>query len=212
MICFISYQGFSQDKIEEGIYLSEDKLTVITILPKNEISYMEYNYFSPYSDSLKELQKNQFCGTMLYEVLKSGYGNYSSNNNNLKITFKAGLKSLDSSSVTTLYTIQKRDSIVLKFRMNSYPENDQENFVYDVHIRSDDNTININTSFENQVELKLPKNNNEITFWINDYYKLKVKPENNLAINLNFNLYKTMLTENLKDKIVDFSSFSKVLR
>ncbi|WP_298247964.1 hypothetical protein [uncultured Christiangramia sp.] len=212
LICFISYQGFSQNSIEEGTYLSEDKLTVITILAKNEVSYIEYNQHSPYSDSLKNLPKNQFCGTKFYEILTSGFGKYSIKNSSLNIKFETNVKSLDSSNIKTLSGYKERDSIVLKFRINSYPENNLENSVYGVHINSDKNRINLNTNFENQVELKLPKSKTEINFLINDHYELKVKPEKSLVIDLNFNLYKTMITESLKDKVVDFSSFKKVSR
>tara|TARA_R100000655_G_scaffold106517_1_gene155931 strand:+ start:499 stop:1146 length:648 start_codon:yes stop_codon:yes gene_type:complete len=212
LIFLISFQGFSQNSIEDGTYLSEDKLTVITILAKNEISYIEYNQHSPYSDNLQKLPKNQFCGTKFYEIMTSGFGEYSLNNGSLKINFETNVKSLDSSNITTLSGYKDRDSIMLKFRINNYPENNLENSVYGVDISSDNNKINLNTNFENEVELKFPKSKTEINFLINDHYALKVKPENSLVIDLNFNLYKTMITENLKDKVVDFSYFKKVSR
>lgn len=80
----------AQHKIEKGKYISEDRLTYITILDENKFSYIEYYKWSPYTieeDRKKGKMKNEVCGVVGYVANRQGEGIYKIENNQLKLEF-----------------------------------------------------------------------------------------------------------------------------
>ncbi|RKS42553.1 hypothetical protein BC962_3220 [Gillisia mitskevichiae] len=201
-----SLQIFSQNKIELGTYLSEDKLTVINILPKNEVSYSRYNDISPFSENSTFYPKNQFCGTRLYEILESGFGKYNLKNNNLSIEFDQNVKFLDSVNIQTSVKTSKNEQIEFKFRIHSYPESEDENLINGVQINSSDNQVQLNSGLENEITLNLVKGNDDETYIIDDSYELTLNTDKSLIVDLYFNLYKKIITGKLKSKDIEMST------
>lgn len=80
----------AQQKIENGQYISENKLTYITILDENKFSYIEYYKWSPYTieEERKEgKRKDEICGVVGYVANRTGKGIYQIEDNQLKLEF-----------------------------------------------------------------------------------------------------------------------------
>ncbi|WP_040282871.1 hypothetical protein [Psychroserpens damuponensis] len=72
----LSCSVFSQEKLEQGRYISSDKLKYITIKNDYQFEYNAYKGYSPYTIK-KENKPNGMCGTIGYWGDGRGKGTYS---------------------------------------------------------------------------------------------------------------------------------------
>ncbi len=88
----------AQQKIESGKYITEDKLTYITILDENRFSYMEYYKKSPYTieqERKRDKTETNVCGVVGYISNGKGEGIYQVENNQLKLKFTSFEKGIN---------------------------------------------------------------------------------------------------------------------
>jgi hypothetical protein len=79
----------AQQKIENGKYIAEDKLSYITIIDGNKFSFIEYYKWSPFTleEKRKKENKTYSCGTVGYASNGIGEGIYQIENNQLRLKF-----------------------------------------------------------------------------------------------------------------------------
>ena len=200
---------YCQNKVDFGTYLSEDKLSYITLLENNKFGYTSYHSESPYTYSLKE-RKQTFCGTYMFSINEKGHGKYKLKNNNLKLIFDTKTNPLDSITLKKKSARIKPDSILVNFIVKTYAVKEIENQVLGVSIKSEDNKIELNTSFENNVVLNLDVNKLPITFIINSKNKVTLKDNLDHIVNLYFNEFKLLNTKKNENKEIEFDKLMKL--
>lgn len=160
---------YSQNKLEPGVYLSEDKLQYITILNDTDFGYKTFNGTSPYLHK-KEKKNNSFCGSVLFEIDKRGFGKYKlSENKELQLAFKNNEKPLDSINIKKIARGPNIDSTSVIFVIKTYSYKEIENQLYGVNIKLNDGSIEFDTGFETTKSIKIAKHQFPLTFIINGY-------------------------------------------
>lgn len=206
---FIFKNAYCQESIELGKYITKNKLGYLTLLDNNEFGYISFQGESPYTYSLKEKKQN-FCDAQMYSINEKGFGKYQLRYNNLKLIFDEKPNPLDSITVKKISARVKPDSILVNFIVKTYAIKEVENQVLGVSINSEDNKIQLNTSFENNVVLNLDANKLPITFVINSKNKVTINENVDHLVYLYFNEFKLFITKKIENKEIEFDKLLKL--
>ncbi|MDO1500511.1 hypothetical protein Q2T40_10260 [Winogradskyella maritima] len=98
----LSFSINCQEKLENGIYLSSDKLKYITIKDHFQFKYTAYKGYSPYT--IKEKRKNEtkrMCGTIGYILEENGKGTYSIKNGEIVLKFEIDYSTIATKKIDT---------------------------------------------------------------------------------------------------------------
>lgn len=92
----LSCSIYSQEKLEEGKYITSNKLKYITIKDNFQFEYQAYKDYSPYTikEKRKREKKPQMYSSVGYIGDGKGNGVYSILNGNLVLKFEIGLSSI----------------------------------------------------------------------------------------------------------------------
>jgi len=211
-LLFIFINTYGQNKIDTGIYWSEDKLSSITLLKNNQFGYTSFHGTSPYlykEKRKKENYKRKMCGTIHFSVNEQGTGTYSINKNNLLLNFIKTSHAVDSISFKKTKKQTKEISIKLKIKSYFYRET-FDNFIgIGTDIKSKDGTIDLNTQFENYIVFNLNRNQIPMEITINNNYSFIIKKKYSQEITLFYNDFKMMSTGDIDNKIYDLKKLTK---
>jgi hypothetical protein len=96
LFLIISSSIYSQEKIEEGKYITSDKLKQIIIEDKFRFNYQAYKGYSPYTIKNKREKENKskMCGTVAYINDGKGSGKYSIKNGKLILKFDLDISNI----------------------------------------------------------------------------------------------------------------------
>jgi len=86
----LTFNLYSQMKLDKGTYISDNKLCYVTILDEVNFAYLEYENFSPYTieqDRKTGKIKPGACGVIGYISKRIGNGCYQIVNGNLQLKF-----------------------------------------------------------------------------------------------------------------------------
>jgi len=102
-LLILSCSVYSQEKLENGRYITPDKLKYITIKDDFQFEYQAYKGYSPYTIQEKRKRENkpQMCGTVGYIGDGKGNGVYSILDGNLLLKFEIQLSSILTKKIDT---------------------------------------------------------------------------------------------------------------
>ncbi|WP_055444267.1 hypothetical protein [Lacinutrix himadriensis] len=207
VIFYSSIHFYSQEKIELGTYLTENKLGYVTLLKNKKFGFVSYHVSSPYTTmeerKIKKIKK--VLDGPSYIINEHGSGIYSFKNNKLKLEFIKPNHPIDSISIKETKTEYKSDSIEVKIIFKSYiAKKYDEDVGYINDIKSNNGRINYNTMFDNFAHFKISKNELPFNLTINENFPLTIRKKTSQEIELFINQFKKITTENLVDKIFEF--------
>lgn len=207
LLILLLYSSFyGQERILKT-YLTADSLTVIHLFPNQQFGYTSYQGTSPFT--------YKHIGSIdgpLFEIAEQGSGKYSVHKDRLKLNFVSTKHPVDSISKISSGRSRATDSLNLKIVIKPYylgPHIDSELGIGTI-ITSEDITINLNTMFENCVDFKIGKDELPIRFIVNKKYELLVDTASDQEIELFINPFKTMVTQNPADKVLDLKNLTEV--
>ena len=105
LFLIISSSIYSQEKIEEGKYITSDKLKQIIIEDKFRFNYQAYKGYSPYTIKKKREKENKskMCGTVAYISDGKGSGKYSIKNGKLILKFDIDISNIFEKKINTKF-------------------------------------------------------------------------------------------------------------
>jgi len=216
-IFFLSFNLYSQEKIELGTYWTDDQLGSITLLENNQFGYTSFHGISPYMTRLKRKKeilengkvKKELCGTMFYSINEQGSGTYSIVDNKLKLNFIKPTHPID--SISFRKTKRKSKSVSIKIIIKSYLYDDPifDSIGIGTSIKSKDGSIDLNTHFESYIDFEIDKKQLPMEIVINDNYSFIIKKKYSQEIKLFYNDFKMSMTEGIENKVFDFDKIIK---
>lgn len=206
---FLLLNLFSQKQIENKTFITSDKKAYITFLEENKFGYVSYNGESPYEHSLSKNHKT-FCNNKIFEIKEKGFGIYEIKNNSIFLYFNSKMNPLDRIELKKSQPKRISDTINVAFNIETYSTEIIDNQVLGVRIKSENNSINLNSEFDNKVTVDLHINQIPIIFIINENTKVLVSEIYDYNFKLGFNQYKLFSTENIKNKIFKFSELTQI--
>ncbi|MCY2686801.1 hypothetical protein [Salinimicrobium sp. TH3] len=208
---FISSSSFGQNKPDIKIYTTQDRSVILYLLPNSKFGYTSFNGVSP--NTFKDRTNKGIKPTPArYEVNEYGSGDYSLNNNKLKLNFTLSDQPIDSISKIISNTSYSKDSLEIKMIIKPYfsAKYLDSDLGIGTKVTSTDNSILLMTDFENYGEFKIAKSQLPLNLMINKNYELTIDTNSDQIIEIFVNPFKTRGTDKPKDKVLDFNSLTDI--
>lgn len=212
LILFVFNETYSQENNKTKPYFTSDSLSFIYLFPNNKFGYISYQGESPFS---YYFDKNKTKGSIdgpYFSLNEKGFGKYTLDKNKLNLKFITPKHPVDSISKKYYRSTKLNDSLSIKIIIKPYYSNTVTYGMIGVgtRITSKDNSINLNTGFESEIEFKIGENQLPLKLFINGKYSLTIDKNKNQIIELYFNRFKRMTTDNIENKTFDFSKLTKM--
>jgi len=207
----ISSSSFGQNKQDIKIYTTHDASVILYLLPNNKFGYTSFIGVSPHTFKNRK-NKGIKPTPARYRVNEYGSGDYSLNNNKLILNFIPSDQPIDSISKIISNTSHSKDSLEIKMIIKPYytAKYLDSDLGIGTKVTSTDNTILLNTVFENYGQFKIAKSQIPFDLRINKNYELTIDANCDQEIEIFVNPFKTMGTDKPEDKILDFNSLTDI--
>ena len=203
-ILLLSKSIYSQKNDREKIYFTSDSLSFIHLLPNQKFGFISYKGDSPLSYYNDKNQKKGSIDGPYFVINEFGSGEYSIENEKIKLNFIKPAHSIDSVSIKE--TKNLNDSINVKISFKSYLNLRNDNGIgIGSTIKSEDSLININTMFESFAIFRVKKSELPLKLLINEKYNLEIINEMNQNITLFVNEFKKIKTDYIENKVFDLN-------
>ena len=203
-ILLFSKSIYSQKNDREKVYFTSDSLSFIHLLPNQKFGFISYKGDSPLSYYNDKNQKKGSIDGPYFVINEFGSGEYSIENEKIKLNFIKPAHSIDSVSITE--TKNLTDSINVKISFKSYLNLRNDNGIgIGSTIKSEDSLININTMFESFAIFRVKKSELPLKLLINEKYNLEIVNEMDQNITLFVNEFKKIKTDYIENKVFDLN-------
>ena len=203
-ILLLSKSIYSQKNDREKIYFTSDSLSFIHLLPNQKFGFISYKGDSPLSYYNDKNQKKGSIDGPYFVINEFGSGEYSIENEKIKLNFIKPAHSIDSVSIKE--TKNLNDSINVKISFKSYLNLRNDNGIgIGSTIKSEDSLININTMFESFAIFRVKKSELPLKLLINEKYNLEIINEMDQNITLFVNEFKKIKTDYIENKVFDLN-------
>ena len=203
-ILLLSKSIYSQKNDREKIYFTSDSLSFIHLLPNQKFGFISYKGDSPLSYYNDKNQKKGSIDGPYFVINEFGSGEYSIENEKIKLNFIKPAHSIDSVSIKE--TKNLNDSINVKISFKSYLNLRNDNGIgIGSTIKSEDSLININTMFESFAIFRVKKSELPLKLLINEKYNLEIVNEMDQNITLFVNEFKKIKTDYIENKVFDLN-------